>query len=135
MADLHCSVLTPEGPYFEGEVASVTAPGADGQMGVLKGHAPLVTSLGFGPLYIRKEQGAKPEAYFLVGGFMEVYKNKVAILARFIERLDELDEAVIRAHMESGEKIEGYDAKLIGSAKLRFMTDNKGDIYEQARSA
>ena len=47
---LECSVLTPEGPVFQGDVESVTAPGSDGQFGILRGHAPLVTSLGYGLL-------------------------------------------------------------------------------------
>ena len=126
MADLHCSVLTPDGPYYEGEVSSVSAPGADGQMGVLKGHAPLVTSLGYGILHIRKEKGGNPESFFLVGGFMEVLKDKVAILARHIERVEDLDESEVRKEMESGAEIEGFQAKLIGSAKLRFLSAGRG---------
>ena len=52
-ATLHCSVLTPEGPVFQGEARSVSAPGSDGELGILRNHAPIITSLAFGSLKVR----------------------------------------------------------------------------------
>ena len=75
MADntLHCSVLTPEGPVFAGDVDSVSAVAADGSIGVLPGHAPLITALGDGelPTSFDRESSRKrnPSTLSLAGVF------------------------------------------------------------------
>ena len=77
---MQLSVVTPEGSFFDGEVTSVTAPAWDGSMGVLNGHAPLVTELGSGLLVA---QGDKEERIILSGGYLQVLNNKVTVLATY----------------------------------------------------
>ena len=60
-ATLHCSVLTPEGPVFQGEARSVSAPGSDGELGILRNHAPIITSLAFGSLKVRTADDVVPK--------------------------------------------------------------------------
>ena len=119
---LHCAVLTPEGPIFEGNVVSVTAPGSEGHLGILKGHAPIITSLGYGPLRVRLEDDTREE-WFVVGGFLEVYRNKVAILARGIERPEDIEVDRVRRELEAGAGDRGpddMDPGIVARAKIRY---------------
>ena len=72
-------IITPDKELFSGEVNSVVLPGTDGLIGVLKDHAPMVTSLKEGQVKVNIE---KEEKFFDVnGGVVEVLKNNVIILA------------------------------------------------------
>ncbi len=73
-------IVTPEKKIYDGEVTSVIAPGDLGYLGVLADHAPLITSLKQGNLEITDPGGAK-NTMVITGGFMEVVKNTVTILA------------------------------------------------------
>ncbi|MFQ5654089.1 MAG: ATP synthase F1 subunit epsilon [Planctomycetota bacterium] len=79
-ATLRCTILTPEGPVFDGEARSVTAHAADGRVGILPGHAPLITALGSGPLRLEQPDGAV-HRWRVEGGFLEVLKNELSVLA------------------------------------------------------
>ena len=105
MATMMLEIITAERSLYGDEVEMVVAPGADGQLGILPRHAPLMTMLQPGELLIRKD-GA--DTYLIVtGGFMEVIGNKVTILADAAERSDEIDEARAAAAMERArERIE-----------------------------
>ena len=90
MARLQLDIVTAEGRIFDGEVDSVTAPGAEGQLTVLPSHAPLITALAAGEL---KTVDGDSERYLaLLGGFLEVNNNRVTILANAAETSDEIDE-------------------------------------------
>lgn len=73
-------IITPEKIAYETEVTSIIAPGDLGYLGVLADHAPLITSLKTGKLEITETSGSKT-TMTLSGGFMEVLKNNVTILA------------------------------------------------------
>ena len=81
MPDLYflLKVVTPDGVAFEGKTTSVTAPGTLGYLGILKNHAPLVTSLDKGNLTYKNESG-EPSTLRIEGGFLEVRKNRVLVL-------------------------------------------------------
>ena len=98
MATMMLEIITAEQQLYGDEVEMVVAPGADGQLGILPHHAPLMTMLQPGEILIRKD-GA--DTYMIVtGGFMEVIGNKVTILADACERSEEIDEARAVAAME-----------------------------------
>lgn len=89
MSPFHLQIISPERVEFDGEVASIVAPGEAGYLGVLTDHAPLLTSLQDGRLTVRGAPGdaEKNFAWFLSGGgFLEVHKNKVIILAQKVEK-------------------------------------------------
>ena len=90
MARLQLDIVTAEGRIFEGEVDSVTAPGAEGQLTVLPSHAPLITALAAGEL--KTVDGDNERYLALLGGFLEVNNNRVTILANAAETSDEIDE-------------------------------------------
>jgi F-type H+-transporting ATPase subunit epsilon len=91
MAQLHCEIVTAERIVFDDQVDMVVAPGIEGQLGILPHHAPLITSLTYGELILRRE--GKPDEYVAIGGgFMEVGPEHVTILADSAERAEEIDE-------------------------------------------
>ena len=74
---------------FSGEVTMVSMPGEDGDMGILGGHAPLLTTLGLGEIVLHKSDGAEHLA--VNGGVAEVRPDKVTILADDAEHADDID--------------------------------------------
>lgn len=88
-------LVTPERKLFSDDVQAVRAPGVQGSFGVLAGHAPLLTELETGLIKITLANGE--EAYIATsGGFMQVSREKVIILADSAELSEEID--VERAH-------------------------------------
>ncbi len=75
---LKVSVISPENVMFEGEVSSVVAPAFDGEIGILEGHAPLMTLLGTGAL--RLDGAGAGKQFNIEGGFMQVVDNNVRIV-------------------------------------------------------
>lgn len=75
---LTVSVISPEALVFEGTADSVVAPGFDGELGILTGHAPLMTLLGKGTLRIGTGSGAK--TFSIEGGFLQVAANAVRVV-------------------------------------------------------
>lgn len=76
---LQVSVISPEMVIFEGEADSVVAPAHNGQLGILRGHAPLMALLGSGTLRIRR--GNDIETFQVSGGFLQVLDNTVTVLS------------------------------------------------------
>ncbi|MCA9833367.1 MAG: F0F1 ATP synthase subunit epsilon [Thermomicrobiales bacterium] len=90
MATLTVEVITGERSLFsESGVEMVSAPGAEGTMGILPNHAALISLLDAGELVIRK--GGREDRMVVFGGFIEVLNNKVVVLADSAERVEEID--------------------------------------------
>lgn len=81
---MRLEILTPEAKLFEGEVSSVTFPGADGAFQVFNDHAPLMSLLREGTVEYRA--GSHLAQVKITGGMVEVLKNKVTLLADGIHR-------------------------------------------------
>jgi F-type H+-transporting ATPase subunit epsilon len=80
MADkLHFSLVSPERELFAGPVDQVDAPGAEGDFGVLAGHAPFMTALKEG--HVRVHNDGKVTSYEVRGGFADVTPDGLTILA------------------------------------------------------
>lgn len=84
-------VLAASQPLFDGDCDFILARGASGELGVLPGHAPLLTWLKPGELMVRR--GQKEHFFFLDGAYMEVLPNRVSILADGGAPASELDPA------------------------------------------
>ena len=91
MADLTLRVITPENILLDQTVESVTLPGVDGSMGILRRHADMVAALEVGVLEF-KGSGGKSGALFVGGGFAEVHDNTVRVVAPVGEQAEEIDE-------------------------------------------
>src|SRR5579859_6420001 len=83
-------VVTPERQILKEVVSEVTLPGADGYLGVLPGHAPLITELGIGELTYRTVSG-QSGLLAVIRGFAEVLPDRISVLAEMAERAEEID--------------------------------------------
>ncbi|HET6315080.1 MAG TPA: F0F1 ATP synthase subunit epsilon [Chloroflexota bacterium] len=89
---LKVQIVTAEREVFSDDaVDMVVAPGAEGVVGILPKHAPLLTTLLPGQVRIKKD--GSEQAMVVGGGFLQVARDKVLILADTAERADEIDEA------------------------------------------
>jgi F-type H+-transporting ATPase subunit epsilon len=99
---LQVKVVTQSGTIYTGGAEEVVAPGSEGQLGILPSHAPLMTTLQVGAMHIK--HNGDEETLFIGGGFMEVYKNQVTILADDAERASDIDEAKAEEARRSAEQ-------------------------------
>ena len=81
MAGLMCDIVTPVAKLVSDEVELVVVPGVEGEMGFLKGHAPLVSVLADGEARVKAVGASETVHYALQGGYVEVTDDKVIILA------------------------------------------------------
>lgn len=89
MAQIHLEVVTPHGPVVSEDVDIVTAPGIDGEFGVLANHAPFLSVIKTGTLVFKQD---KREKFLMVSsGFAEVSNNKVTFLVETAEFGHEID--------------------------------------------
>ena len=85
MADaLKVAVISPERTVFEGTAEQVVAPAWDGEVGILRGHAPMLVLLGAGEVRIRV--GAQDQRFKITGGFLQVVDDNVTILSERAEQ-------------------------------------------------
>jgi F-type H+-transporting ATPase subunit epsilon len=84
-------VVTPERQLLRESVVEVVVPGLDGQLGILPGHAPLMTELGIGELAYRTSTSSQPVVLAVISGFAEVLPDRVTVLAETAERAEEID--------------------------------------------
>jgi F-type H+-transporting ATPase subunit epsilon len=103
MADLHFELVSPSRLLFSGNVASVTIPGTEGDMGILPGHAPVLSTLRPGVVTITRESGAA-EKIFVRGGFAEVNPGGLTLLAETAIPLAELDAAALAQQVKDADE-------------------------------
>jgi F-type H+-transporting ATPase subunit epsilon len=102
MAALHFEFVSPERVLFSGDVEQVDLPGIEGDMGILAGHAPLVTVLRPGIVTIFR--GGAHEPFVVTGGFAEVGPAGLTVLAdRAVARQD-FDLAMLSAEIKDAEE-------------------------------
>jgi F-type H+-transporting ATPase subunit epsilon len=129
MADaIQLVIVTPERQLLNFDVAEVTLPGANGELGILPGHAPLITELGIGELSYKgahvvlspkesagetaetksdlklKDWGEWEPHVAIIRGFAEVLGNRVTVLAETAERSEEINLERAKAALERAEK-------------------------------
>jgi F-type H+-transporting ATPase subunit epsilon len=101
------SLVTPEGPAFEGEVEMLIVPGADGEIGVLARHAPLVALLRAGSTRVYKDRASEDVMEFATGpGFFKVEQDRALAL---------VDDAIDARHIDderAREQLEEAQAEL-----------------------
>ena len=90
---LHFELVSPEKLVFSGDVQQVDVPGAEGEFGVLEGHAPMVTTLRPGILTVYA--GGNAEKIVVLGGFAEVSAAGLTILADVAEPVEGIDRAMV----------------------------------------
>jgi F-type H+-transporting ATPase subunit epsilon len=116
---IQLEVVTPTGPVVSEQVEIVTAPGIDGDFGVLANHAPLLSTIKIGALSYKS--GNTSEFLMVSGGFCEVSNNKITFLVEAAERGRDID--VDRA-MRAKERAEKRVAE----------SDRQQETYNAARA-
>jgi F-type H+-transporting ATPase subunit epsilon len=96
-------IVTPEKLVVKEAVDEAQIPGLDGYLGILPGHAPLITELGVGIITYRA--GGTTRTLSVAWGFAEVLQDKVTILAETVERPDEIDVARAQQAKERAEQL------------------------------
>ncbi len=103
------SIVTPEKVFYEEEASSVIAPGIEGYLGILTDHAPLITALVPGKITVKNSSQAET-IMAVSGGFLEVLKNKVVILADAVEFAREIDlERAKKAMERAGQRLKSTE--------------------------
>ncbi|MCG2724700.1 MAG: ATP synthase F1 subunit epsilon [Elusimicrobia bacterium] len=108
------SIITPEKVYLsEGKVDFVALPAFGGEMGILPGHISFVVQLKDG--FLRYSSGGEDEIFAILGGFAQIDKNKVMVLAEGAELTKEIDEEKARQEYQKAKdalSIKGADIDL-----------------------
>ncbi len=107
----HLDIVSAERQIFSGLVEMVVAPGELGEIGVVPGHAPLLTLLKPGEVRVTLPGGGV-DVYYVQGGMLEVQPRCITVLSDVAERADHLDEAAAlaaKAHAEAAMANKGSD--------------------------
>ena len=116
---IHVDIVSAESAIFSGLAEMVFAPAVMGEVGILPGHAPLVTTLKPGEVRVRLP-GGEEQSFYVSSGMLEIQPHVVTVLSDTAQRAGDLDEA---AALEAKERAE------------RMLADRSADIDEaQARA-
>ncbi|MCG7544002.1 F0F1 ATP synthase subunit epsilon [Pseudoalteromonas sp. MM17-2] len=103
---VHLDVVSAEEMIFSGRVESLQVTGSEGELGIMPGHAPLLTALKPGMVRLVKQLGGE-EIIYVAGGTLEVQPHNVTVLADTALRAEELDEqAAEQAKREAQEQMD-----------------------------
>jgi F-type H+-transporting ATPase subunit epsilon len=99
------SLVTPEGPAFEGEAEMIVVPGAAGEIGVLARHAPLIATLKAGSTRVYLDPSAEEVREYATGpGFFKVEQDRAIALVDDAVLANEIDDARARGQLETAQK-------------------------------
>jgi F-type H+-transporting ATPase subunit epsilon len=138
VATTRLEVVTPERVVLEEDVDIVVARGAEGDIGVLHGHEPLITPLAVGELMFRADGEERHLA--IAGGFMEVSTDKVIVLADVAERSEEInieraeqarEQAEASLRDKRGTELEAAAAASLQKALLRLRVAERRRRHER----
>jgi F-type H+-transporting ATPase subunit epsilon len=104
MATLHVHIVSAEQAIFTGDADMVVAPGETGELGILPGHAPLLTRIRPGTVKVKLAGNAEEELVYVSGGIMEVQPKNLTILADTSIRAHDLDEAKVMEAKRNAEE-------------------------------
>ena len=120
-------IVTPKRQLLRESVGEVQLPGANGYLGVLPGHAPLMTELGIGELSYPGAPGKEPVHLAILSGFAEVLPDRVTVLAETAEFAQEIDVARAEKRLASGDTNIDWDRASVAlqRALIRIQVAHK----------
>jgi len=127
MAQFSFDLVSPERLVFSGSVTEVVVPGSEGDLGILAGHAPLISSLRPGILTVKGEGEAKK--LYVRGGFAEVSAKGLTVLAEEALPIEQLDSAKIQADIAAAE---ADLAKATAAEAMTAISTRIGDLKSLA---
>ena len=102
-ATMQCHIVSAEEEIYAGRIAMLSVTGSVGELGILPGHAPLLTGIRPGPVRLRDEDGEE-DVFFASGGYLEVQPGIVTVLADTALRADDIDEAAATEARQEAER-------------------------------
>jgi F-type H+-transporting ATPase subunit epsilon len=96
--------VSAEKEIFSGRVTMISVTGSLGELGIMPGHAPLLTGIRPGPVRLQLDDGEE-QVFFASGGFLEIQPGVVTILADTAERAEDLDEAAAVEAQQAAERL------------------------------
>lgn len=106
---LTLEIVTPEARVYSDTIDTVVIPTLAGEIGILPGHIPLLTQVGYGELRVTK--GSATELLVVGGGFAQVMADKISILAESAIHEEKIDEAAVEKAMQRAEEaLKGKDS-------------------------
>ena len=117
---IRCEIVSQDRLVFEGEADIVIVPGSLGEMGILAGHAPLLSTLELG--VIRVKNGDQEEVFTVTGGFVEVQPDIVTIMADAAENVEDIDIKRAEEAMERASKLLSDDRPTDPDIYLRIQS-------------
>ena len=125
---VHCDIVSAEQSLYSGLVEMVVAAGTEGDLGIMPGHAPLLSRLKPGPVRIVKQNGQE-EIFFVTGGFLEVQPNLVTILADTALRAEDVDEAAAQqARQKAKDALEGKHSEMDHSHAMAILAESLAQL-------
>jgi F-type H+-transporting ATPase subunit epsilon len=119
---LQLDIVTPQKPVFSEAVDAVTLPTANGEAGLLPGHAALVSALGAGILTYTR--GGETQRLVISGGFVEVNQDRVSVLAEVAEKASDIDAERARLELQEAQSElaawTGGDTAVFEAAKTKL---------------
>jgi F-type H+-transporting ATPase subunit epsilon len=100
---IRCEIVSQDRMVFKGDADMVILPGSMGEMGILPGHAPLLSTLKLGVIRVKK--GAEEEVFTVTGGFVEVQPDIVTVMADAAETGEDIDVRRADEAMERARKL------------------------------
>ena len=118
---IRCNIISQDRIVYQGDALRVDLPGADGEMGILPNHAPLLTLLQFGVINVQTING---NLHFTVaGGVVEVQPDEINVLADSAENVDEIDISRAQAAQARAEEL------------MKTMPQMDAERYESLKAA
>src|SRR5579875_2954228 len=111
MATMHVELVSVEKPIWSGEATAVFARTADGELGVLPGHTPLLGALAPGHIVRIQREGEGEMRVAVHGGFLSVRKDAVSVLAEMAETADEIDVSRALAALDKADPASGPEGE------------------------
>ena len=123
MMSVHCDIVSAEENLFSGLVQMVVAAGEMGDLGIIRGHAPLLTALKPGPVRVIKQDGSEIVIY-VSGGYLEVQPNGISVLADTAVRAGDLDEAAaLEAQKHAQQALENQNSDFDTSRAMTQLAE------------
>lgn len=127
-ATISCHVVSAEEEIYSGQVQMVSATGALGELGILPGHAPLLSPLIPGPVVLRNANG-EVEVVYVSGGMLEVQAKEVIILADTAVRAQDVDEAAaLEAQKQAQHALADANADMDYSAAILQLAESLAQL-------
>jgi F-type H+-transporting ATPase subunit epsilon len=117
---IRCEIVSQDRLVFEGEADIVIVPGSLGEMGILAGHAPLLSTLDLG--VIRVKSGSDEHVFTVTGGFIEVQPDLVTVMADAAENVEDIDIQRAKDAMERASQLLAEESPADPETYLRIQS-------------